>query len=105
MGMVVSAAVTGVPIIEEFERPHNTTKNFRARAIVEPPPEIKSQHFPPPPPTSSSSSVKTVRKTYAATTTTGAARKTSKISNFKGRTPPISTTASSKKLTRKKIQK
>ena len=101
MGMVVSAAVTGVPIIEEFERPYNTAKNFRARAIVEPPPEIKSQHFPPPPPTSSSSSVKTVRKTYAAT---GAARKTSKISNFKGRTPPIST-ASSKTLTRKKIQK
>ena len=100
MGMVVSAAVTGVPIIEELERPYNT-KNFKARAIIEPPPEVKSQHIPP---TSSSSSVKTVRKTYAATTT-GAARKTSKISNFKGRTPPISTTASSKKLTRKKIQK
>jgi len=100
MGMVVSAAVTGVPIIEEFERPHNTTKNFRARAIVEPPPEIKSQHFPPPPPTSSSSSVKTVRKTYAA-------RKTSKNSHFKGRTPPIKPTASasSKTITRKKIQK
>ena len=101
MGMVVSAAVTGVPIIEELERPYNT-KNFKARAIIEPPPEVKSQHIPP---TSSSSSVKTVRKTYAAATTTGAARKTSKISNFKGRTPPISTTASSKKLTRKKIQK
>ena len=98
MGMVVSAAVTGVPIIEELERPYNT-KNNKARAIVEPPPEVKSQHIPPT--SSSSSSIKTVRKTYAAT---GAARKTSKISNFKGRTPPIST-ASSKTLTRKKIQK
>ena len=98
MGMVVSAAVTGVPIIEELERPYNT-KNNKARAIVEPPPEVKSQHIPPT--SSSSSSIKTVRKTYAAT---GAARKTSKISNFKGRTPPTST-ASSKTLTRKKIQK
>ena len=98
MGMVVSAAVTGVPIIEELERPYNT-KNNKARAIVEPPPEVKSQHIPPT--SSSSSSIKTVRKTYAAT---GASRKTSKISNFKGRTPPIST-ASSKTLTRKKIQK
>ena len=99
MGMVVSAAVTGVPIIEELERPYNTKNNNKARAIVEPPPEVKSQHIPPT--SSSSSSIKTVRKTYAAT---GAARKTSKISNFKGRTPPTST-ASSKTLTRKKIQK
>ena len=87
MGMVVSAAVTGIPIIEELERPYFVYKNA-TRAIVEPPLAENKPHIPPP-------SVEAARRTYS----TKKIAKNDKNSNLKGKIP-----TNSKKLARKKLK-
>ena len=82
MGMVVSAAVTGIPIIEQLEQPYYKT----TRAIIEPSPETKP-YIPSP-------SVQAAKKTYS---TTRKIPKNDTNYNLKGKKP-----TNSKKLSRKK---
>ena len=98
MGMVVSAAVSGVPIIEQLEQPY-----FKpSRPVIEPPlPPTETKVYIPPQP-----SVEAAKKTYSSVTTgTKKPTKNEKNVHLKGTTRPPSNPKKFAGTTRRKLQK